>query len=315
MPPTCSDGTAATASARLRPSSITCAAKLQVQRPEPAPGQPLDPRVGAGMRHCRSRRAGCRAPARAEVHAGRVVRMVGDVRVGAQRSRPRRRGRDQREEREPDERQRDEAQCPAIEVAPAAQPQHRGRHVRQEEERDVAERDEDVPPLHVAVLEVLLQPHRRLGAEEQELVDVDLRVPPGRHAGRVGPARATGRTRSAPARTAGSRRSSSGCCACRCSRRRGRSPATAADPCASTGCRPGRCPTPNAAAQTSDGAPAHATHDVVGEPASAAAVRSRAIARVRFAPHRRARRRAGSRMPLGRSSASASSGVACSFTS
>ena len=160
-----------------------------MQLAEPAADQAVDDRLAPAVGWCIwPSRPPCGTSIGGRLMHGGLYGWLATSRARALRRGPRRRGRGQREEREADERQRDEAQRPAVEVAPAAQPQHRGGHVGQEEERDVAQRDEHLPPLHLRIQDVLLQPHRRLVPEEHDLVDVDLRVPPGRHAERVGEA-------------------------------------------------------------------------------------------------------------------------------
>ena len=219
IPPACSDGTAATESTPPWPALMSALAKLQVQVLEPAPDQAVDVLVRPRVRLVHlAEQAAAGHRRRVVGHAGRLVRMVGHLGRCALGRGPRRRRRGQREEGEADERQRDEAQRPPVEVGAAAQPQHRGRHVGQEEERDVAERDERLPPLHLRVEDVRLQPDGRFVAEE----DRPCRCRPAGATRSACPAsrrcRATGRRRSAPARTAGSRPPRAARCACRCSR-------------------------------------------------------------------------------------------------
>ena len=121
VPPTCSDGTAATASPQPRPCSSTFSATVRCSLLNPRLVIQLDERVRAGtwVRELAEQPAGARV---AVVHAERVVRVVGDVGRHALRRGPRRRGRDQHEQREAEEGQPDEAHRPAVEVGPAAQP-------------------------------------------------------------------------------------------------------------------------------------------------------------------------------------------------
>src|SRR4051794_27742322 len=111
-------------------------------------GDPLDPGVGTRLYVLeRAEQPAVRYPTAADAHADRVVGVACYLRRRTPRAGPRRRGRNQREEREPDEGQRDEASGPAIELLSATQPTHRRGHIGQEEERDVAEVGDPVPPL------------------------------------------------------------------------------------------------------------------------------------------------------------------------
>ena len=146
MPPTCSDGTAATASARLRPrrSPVARSAGAAGRARGRRSGRSTDvvpcrrlpviwpsrsPSVRVAVAHADRVCSGGRRPA-AAVH--RAAAHGGAAGISAKNANA-------------TNDSGDEAQRPAVEVAPAAQPQHGGRHVRQEEERDVAERDERRP--------------------------------------------------------------------------------------------------------------------------------------------------------------------------
>ncbi len=145
----------------------------------PSPvGQPLDVGIGARMhRMHRPEQPVGPGITCAEVHAHRIGRIVGDVNRPAGGRGPRRRGRDEDEARDAEERHGHEPQHPLAKLRPRTQPKHARHDVGHEEERHVGEADNRLPPRRMAELEVLLQPHGRHRTAGQEPVGVDGLMP------------------------------------------------------------------------------------------------------------------------------------------
>jgi hypothetical protein len=163
------------------------ARRLQVQRSPSAGRDPLHELVGAGPAGVhRSQQPAAGNPGGPAEHARRVGRAARDVGRCATRGCPRRRGRQQHIHDEGRERQRDEPAHEGRPFGPVAQPEHSGYRVRQDEERHVDTADDHFPPGRLRHLEVLLQPHRRDGAEKQPAVRARLELPEGRRAEHVG---------------------------------------------------------------------------------------------------------------------------------
>jgi hypothetical protein len=149
-----------------------------MQRSPAAGGDPLHELVGAGLAGVhRTQQPAVGNTGRAVKHARRVGRAISDIGGSATGRGPRRRGRQRHVHRERGERQRDE---PADELRPlgaVAQPEHTGNDIRQDEKRHVDAADDDFPPGWLGHLDVLLQPDRRHGAEEQPTVRGGLKLP------------------------------------------------------------------------------------------------------------------------------------------
>ena len=118
-------------------------------------------------------------------HARRVGRAAGDLGGRATRGRPRWRGGQHDVHHQGGEGQGDEPPDECRPLGAVVQPQHPGNHVRQHEERHVDAADDHFPPRWLRQLDVLLQPHRGDGAEEQPSVGVRLELPEGACAQRV----------------------------------------------------------------------------------------------------------------------------------
>lgn len=110
-------------------------------------------------------------------HAVRAGRAPGDVGRGAAGGCPRRCCRQNDIDDERDEGQHDEPSDKCRPVAAVAQPEHCGDHIGQDEKRHVDAADHHFPPRRLRHLDVLLQPHRRDGAEEQPSVRLGLEMP------------------------------------------------------------------------------------------------------------------------------------------
>lgn len=161
--------------------------RLQMQGSPAAGRDALDELVSAGLPgvHGAQQTAVGNASCPVE-HAWRVRRTTGNVGRRATRRRPRRRGRQHHVDGQRREGQGDEPPDEGRPCGSVAQPEHAGHDVGQHEERHVDAADDHFPPRRLCELDVLLQPHRRNGAEEQPAICLWLKPPERVRAEHVG---------------------------------------------------------------------------------------------------------------------------------
>ncbi len=142
------------------------ASRLQMQRSIAASGDPLNEVVGTGLAGVHRSQQPTVADTRGtSEHASRIGRAADDVGRGAASGRPRRRRRQNDVDDERGEGQRHEPPDKRCPIAPVAQPEHSGDRIRQDEKRHVDAADDHFPPGWLRHLDVLLQPDRRDGPE------------------------------------------------------------------------------------------------------------------------------------------------------